>query len=77
MCWIVFDKIIIPMLTYGSEIWGIRHYWHVLKGGVEWSLADSKLEWSLGDSKLEWSLIEHMNRGVFQSPVGTIVPRCT
>jgi hypothetical protein len=28
----------------------------VLKGGVEWSLADSKLEWSLGDSKLEWSL---------------------
>ena len=52
----MFDKIIIPMLTYGSEIWGIRHYWHVLKGGVEWSLADSKLEWSLGDSKLEWSL---------------------
>ena len=52
----LFDKIIIPMLTYGSEIWGIRNYWHVLKGGVEWSLADSKLEWSLGDSKLEWSL---------------------
>ena len=36
-----------------------------LKGGVEWSLADSKLE---------LSLIEHMNRGVFQSPVGTICP---
>jgi hypothetical protein len=42
----LFDKIIIPMLTYGSEIWS----------GV---------------------LIEHMNRGVFQSPVGTIVPSCT
>ena len=28
---------------------------------------------------VEWSgvLIEHMNRGVFQSPVGTIVPSCT
>ena len=26
-----------------------------------------------------WSgvLIEHMHRGVFQSPVGTIVPSCT
>ena len=40
----LFDKIIIPMLTYGSKIWGTRNYWHVLKGGVEWSLADSKLE---------------------------------
>jgi hypothetical protein len=52
----LFDKIIIPMLTYGSEIWGIRNYRHVLQGGVEWSLADAKLEWSLRDSKLEWSL---------------------
>ena len=38
----LFDKIIIPMLTYGSEIWGIRNYWHVLKGGVEsWSGVES------------------------------------
>jgi hypothetical protein len=51
------DKIIIPILTYGSEIWGIRNYWHVLKDGVEWGLADSKLKWSLGNSaKLQWSL---------------------
>jgi hypothetical protein len=31
------------------------------------------MEWSLGNSKLDGVLIEHMNRGVFQSPVGTIV----
>ena len=30
--------------------------WHVLNGGVEWSLGVSKLEWSLRDSKLESSL---------------------
>ena len=40
----------------------------MLKGGVEsWSGVLETPNWSL-------VLIEHMNRGVFQSPVGTIVP---
>ena len=39
-------------------------------GGVEWSGVFKTPNWSR-------VLIEHMNRGVFQSPVGTIVPSCT
>ena len=37
------------------------------------------VEWSGVLQTPNWSgvLIEHMNRGVFQSPVGTIVPSCT
>ena len=37
------------------------------------------VEWSGVLETPNWSevLIEHMNRGVFQSPVGTIVPSCT
>jgi hypothetical protein len=47
----LFDEIIIPMLTYGSEIWGYEIIDMCLK--VEWSRG---VEWSLSDSKLEWSL---------------------
>ena len=47
----LFDKIIIPMLTFGSEIWGYKIidmcYKVEWSRGVEWILADSKLEWSL------------------------------
>jgi hypothetical protein len=39
-------------------------------GGVEWSGVLETPNWSR-------VLIEHMNRSVFQSPVGTIVPSCT
>jgi hypothetical protein len=37
------------------------------------------VEWSGVLETPNWSgvLIEHMNRGAFQSPVGTIVPSCT
>ena len=37
------------------------------------------VEWSGVLETTNWSrvLIEHMNRGVFQSPVGTIVPNFT
>ena len=38
--------------------------------GVEWSGVLETPNWSR-------VLIEHMNRGVFQSSVGTIVPSCT
>ena len=70
----LFDKIIIPMLTYGSEIWGYEIIGMCLK--VEWSRG---VEWSGVFQTPNWSgvLIEHMNRGVFQSPVGTIAPSCT
>jgi hypothetical protein len=60
----------------------------VLKGGVEWSGVLDTPNWSGVLQTPNWSvvletpnwsrvLIEHMNRGVFQSPVGTIVPSCT
>ena len=60
----------------------------MLKGGVEWSGVLDTPNWSGVLQTPNWSvvletpnwsrvLIEHMNRGVFQSPVGTIVPSCT
>jgi hypothetical protein len=55
---------------------------------VEWSGVLQTLNWSGVLETLNWSgvletpnwsgvLIEHMNRGVFQSPVGTIMPSST
>jgi hypothetical protein len=48
-------------------------------GGVEWNGFLEIPNWSGVLETPIWSrvLIEHMNRGVFQSPVGTIVPSCT
>ena len=44
-----------------------------------WSGVLETPNWSGVLATPNWSrvLIEHMNRGVFQSPVGTIVPICT
>jgi hypothetical protein len=49
------------------------------RGGVEWSGVLETPNWSGVLQTPNWSrvLIEHMNRGVFQSPVSTIVPSCT
>ena len=48
-------------------------------GVVEWSGVLETPSWSGVLETPNWSrvLIEHMNRGVFQFPVGTIVPSCT
>ena len=48
-------------------------------GGVEWSGVLETPNWSGVFETPNWTrvLIEHMNRGVFQSPVGTIVHSCT
>ena len=48
-------------------------------GVVEWSGVLETTNWSRVLKTTNWSrvLIEHMNRGVFQSPVGTIVPNFT
>ena len=48
-------------------------------GVVEWSGVLESPNWSGVLETPNWSrvLIEHMNRGVFQSPVGTSVPSCT
>ena len=44
-----------------------------------WSEVLETPNWSGVLETPNWSgvLIEHMNRGVFQSPVGPIVPSCT
>ena len=44
-----------------------------------WSGVLQTPNWSGVLETSNWSgvLIEHMNRDVFQSPVGTIVPSCT
>ena len=55
--WVFTDTVNnISIVVWQSMLQYLYKNRHVLKGGVEWSLADSKLEWSLGDSKLEWSL---------------------
>ena len=75
----------IKLNIYKPEIWVCAKRW---SGVVEWSGVLQTLNWSGVLETLNWSgvletpnwnrvLIEHMNRGVFQSPVGTIMPSST
>ena len=66
----------IKLNIYKPEIWACAKRW---SGVVEWSGVLETLNWSGVLETPNWSgvLIEHMNRGVFQYPVGTIMPSST
>ena len=70
------DGIIDIIYSFDSNITACAKKW---SGVVEWSGVLETQNWSGILETPNWSsvLIEHMNRGVFQSPVGTIVPSCT